>query len=287
MRLLHIASDGALRWTRDIIRSEGIPPYAILSHTWKDGEEVTFEDLKNLDNSQGFNTKSKEGYQKLLFCGRQAQMDGLEYFWVDTCCIDKANSSELHEAINSMFCWYQNARKCYVFLSDLEINSLDGDGESLFRQSRWFRRGWTLQELLAPSSVEFFSKNGARLGDKETLKQIIHEITEIPMNALLGSGLSDFSVAERFAWTKNRETTREEDRAYCLFGIFGIHLPLIYGEGEENALKRLRRAAILKHKGRSHDQEKRLEKIYNWILTSSPSKNYHKALKQRQAKTRL
>jgi hypothetical protein len=286
MRLLYIKSDGKLRWTKDLI-GDKIPPYAILSHTWKEGQEVTFTDLKDLDNAVDVDTQSKEGYQKIRFCAQQAERDGLDYFWVDTCCIDKANNTELSKAINSMFRWYQNAKRCYVFLSDVDNDALEGNGGSAFMQSRWFTRGWTLQELLAPYSVEFFSKEGARLGDKESLKHSIHEVTGIPIKALLGSDLSEFDVAKRFSWAANRQTTEEEDGAYCLFGIFGVHLPLIYGEGKENALERLRSAAILKHKGRSHDQEERLGKICSWLSAPDPSTNYHKAHKQRQAETGL
>ncbi|PZC88995.1 multiple ankyrin repeat protein single kh domain protein, partial [Pyrenophora tritici-repentis] len=295
MRLLYTTSDEKLRWTEDLI-GEKIPPYAILSHTWKEEQEVTFADLKDLDNAVDINTQSKEGYQKLRFCAQQAKRDGLEHFWVDTCCIDKANNTELSEAINSMFRWYQNARRCYVFLSDVENHALEGDGESAFRKSRWFNRGWTLQELLAPKSVEFFSKEGERLGDKETLKQTIHEITGIPIGALSGSKLSEFDVAERFSWAENRQTTREEDGAYCLLGIFGIYMSLIYGEGKDNAIKRLQRkvqeasediagASVNNTKTRSRSQEVRLGKICSWLSAPDPSTNYHKAHKQRQVET--
>jgi hypothetical protein len=233
MRLLYIASDGKLRWTKDIVRSEDIPPYAILSHTWGE-QEVVFDDLKDIENVEDIDAQSKEGYRKIRFCAEQAERDGLNHFWVDTCCIDKANNTELSKAINSMFRWYQSAKRCYVFLSDVENHTLEGNGESVFRQSRWFNRGWTLQELLAPHYVEFFSKDGARLGDKHSLKHLIHEVTGIPIEALLGSDLSEFDVAQRFSWAANRQTTEEEDEAYCLFGIFGVHLPLIYGEAQSS-----------------------------------------------------
>ncbi|RYN80660.1 hypothetical protein AA0119_g13495 [Alternaria tenuissima] len=261
MRLLYITPDERLGWTEDLI-GDKIPPYAILSHTWKEGQEVTFADLKDLDNAVDVDTQRKEGYQKIRFCAQQAKRDGLDYFWVDTCCIDKANNTELSRAINSMF-------RC----------------NPAFKQSRWFKRGWTLQELLAPRSVEFFSREGERLGDKVSLQYPIHKVTDIPIEALSGSDLSEFDVAERFSWAANRQTTEEEDGAYCLFGIFGVHLPLIYGEGKDNALERLRSAAILKHKGRSQDQEEKLGKIRSWLSAPDPSTNYHKAHKQRQAET--
>ncbi|KAH8674497.1 vegetative incompatibility protein HET-E-1 [Tricladium varicosporioides] len=206
-----------------------IPPYAILSHTWG-AEEVIFKDL--MDDTG----KRKAGYDKIRFCGEQAKCDGLQYFWVDTCCIDKSNNTELSEAINSMFRWYQNAVKCYVYLSDV---SFEVAWEPTFRASRWFTRGWTLQELLAPESVEFFSREGKRLGDKRTLEQQIHRITGITVQALQGTSLSSFGVEERFLWAQNRQTTRKEDQAYSLLGIFNVYMPLIYGEGRDNALRRL------------------------------------------------
>src|SRR5881275_701533 len=149
--------------------------------------------------------KSKAGYNKIRFCGEQARRDGLRYFWVDTCCIDKSNNNELSEAINSMFRWYRDAAKCYVYLSDVSQPALDANDEfnlrpweSDFRKSRWFTRGWTLQELLGPGSVEFFSQERRRLGDKSSLEQLIHEITGIPNSALQGVPLSQFSVKDRF-----------------------------------------------------------------------------------------
>jgi hypothetical protein len=194
-------------------------------------------------------SEDKSGYKKVGFCAQQAADDGLQYFWVDSCCIDKSSSAELQEAINSMFHWYQNAAKCYVYLSDVLIRkrkasdlSSEYTWESAFRSSRWFTRGWTLQELLAPGSdsVEFFSCEGDRLGDKRTLERQIHEITAIPITALRGTPLSQFDVDDRLLWTESRQTTREEDKAYSLFGIFDVYLPLIYGEGRESAFKRLR-----------------------------------------------
>lgn len=301
MRLLYTDSGEKLKWTEDLI-GERIPPYAILSHTWQEGQEVTFDDFKNLGNAEDSKASDKEGYHKIHFCAQQAKRDGLDYFWIDTCCIDKTNNTELSEAINSMFRWYQNAERCYVYLTDVDTNTLDEDAklprtrESAFSKSRWFTRGWTLQELLAPKSVEFFSKEGVRLGDRESLVQVIHEITGIPINALQGNRLSEFSVAERFSWTVNRQTMREEDEAYCLLGIFGIYMSLIYGEGKDNAIKRLQKevressehvagALINDTRDRSRSREEWLGKICKWLAAPDPSTNYHKAQKQRQAET--
>jgi hypothetical protein len=242
MRLLEYNNNGELSLTKDFV-SGGIPEYAILSHTWgADTDEVTYRDL--IDGTG----KNKVGYKKIRFCGAQARHDGLHNFWVDTCCIDRSNNNELAEAINSMFRWYRNAAKCYVFLSDVPRQTVDSEDrsyqlpwESAFRTSRWFTRGWTLQELLAPTSVEFFSRHDKRLGDKGSLKQHIYEITGIPISALEGAPLSQFGVDERFSWAENRQTTRGEDKTYSLLGIFGIYLPIIYGEGTEHASKRLRK----------------------------------------------
>lgn len=240
MRLLELRG-GGFNLTKDIVNNE--QPYAILSHTWgDDDEEVTYKDM--IEGSG----KTKAGYQKILFCGEQAARDGLQYCWVDTCCIDKSNNTELSEAINSMFRWYRNAAKCYVYLSDVSTNDHDDDQaglssqawQSAFRESRWFTRGWTLQELIAPQSVEFFCSNRRWLGDKKSLERQLSEITGITAPALRGTALSAFSVKERMSWAENRETKREEDKAYSLLGIFDVCFPLIYGEGGKNAFWRLR-----------------------------------------------
>lgn len=235
MRLLKLEVNGEFSLTDDI---DDAPPYAILSHTWgADTEEVTFKDL---DEGTG---KEKAGYAKIRFCGKQADNDGLKYFWVDTCCINKPNHTELAEAITSMFRWYRNAAKCYVYLSDVSIgehidNQSQWTWESAFRNCRWFTRGWTLQELLAPASVEFFSREGKLLGDKKSLERQIHEVTGIPVEALRGNPLSNFSVVERMSWAAKRDTKRKEDKAYSLLGIFNVYIPFMYGEGD-NAFSRL------------------------------------------------
>ncbi|TVY23810.1 Vegetative incompatibility protein HET-E-1, partial [Lachnellula hyalina] len=205
-----------------------VPPYAILSHTWG-LEEVTFKDMIERTG------RSKTGFDKIRFCGEQARRDGWQYFWVDTCCIDKSNAVELQEAINSMFRWYQNAVKCYVYLLDVSTKKRKANNlfteytwELAFRSSKWFTRGWTLQELVAPTSVEFFSKDRELLGDKRSLERLIHEITRIAVPALRGEPLLQFDIEVRLSWAKDRKTTREEDKAYSLFGIFDIQIPLLY-----------------------------------------------------------
>jgi hypothetical protein len=252
MRLLKCNNAGEFSLTKDLIGDDLSPyPYAILSHTWgADGEEVTFKDMINGTG------KGKAGYDKIRFCAEQARRDGLQYFWVDTCCIDKSSSAELQEAINSMFRWYRNSTKCYVYLADVSTTGFDADATTLqpwepaFRKSRWFTRGWTLQELIAPAFVEFFSKEGHQLGTRDSLERHIHEVTGIPVKALRGNSLSDFRIHERMIWAEKRRTTREEDKAYSLLGIFDVHMPLIYGEGREKAFKRLREEIDKASKGR-------------------------------------
>ena len=240
MHLLQLSQHSELNLTKDLVSN--VPPYAILSRTWgDDDDEVNFDDLTN-GLGKG---KSKNVYTKLQFCGNQARKDKIEYFWVDTCCINKANQAELSEAITSRFCWYRDAVKCYVYLPDVSTSAHDDSGEneqvwqSAFRISRWFTRGWTLQELLAPRCVEFFSQEEKLLGNKKTIEELIHEITDIPIAALQEIAISKFPVDERLLWAAKRNTKKREDKAYCLLSIFNVLMPLVYGE-EDNAFVRLK-----------------------------------------------
>ncbi|KAK5730383.1 hypothetical protein LTR15_000320 [Elasticomyces elasticus] len=232
MRLLKLGPSGALEFVECCPGS--IPPYAILSHTWgEDKDEVTFDDIRSQTG------KEKTGHAKIDFCARQAKQDGLDHFWVDTCCINKANFTELSKAINSMFGWYQHAEKCYVYLTDVSSNKRDHQGQprevgdGTFDGSRWFTRGWTLQELLAPRSVEFFSREGALLGSRQSLGESVQAATGITPSALRGESLSLFTVEERMRWAERRITKEPEDKWYSLLGLFGVNMTLIYGEGEK------------------------------------------------------
>lgn len=143
-----------------------------------------------------------------------------------------------------MYRWYHDAVKCYAYLADVSSRKRDCNGntlhtwESSFRSSRWFTRGWTLQELLAPRIVEFFSQEKDLLGDKTTLLVHIRDITGIPEPALKGVPPSHFSISERMEWALDRQTKKKEDKAYCLLGIFNVYIPLIYGE-QDHAFVRL------------------------------------------------
>jgi hypothetical protein len=236
IRLLQRKPDGSIVFRETT--SSHVPAYAILSHTWGK-EEVLFQDME--DGADMSKTVSKAGWKKIQFCAEQAAVDGLQYFWIDTCCIDKKNAVELSAAINSMFRWYRNAARCYVYLSDVWKKAL--------RSSRWFTRGWTLQELIAPKLVDFFSSEGERLGSKSSLESEIHEITGIAKNALRGDALSSFSITERRSWAKHRHTTIEEDEVYCLLGIFDVSMALIYGESKGQASRRLEEEIHKLYKG--------------------------------------
>jgi hypothetical protein len=203
---------------KEFIDSER-PPYVILSHTWE-AEEVSLQKL----HSQG--VEKMAGYKKIRSFCRQGTANGFEWGWVDACCIDKTSSAELSEAINSMYKWYQEAEVCYAYLRD--VHRHDGD---LF-SSRWFRRGWTLQELLASSSVVFYVQDWAECGTKTALQQTISRITNIPQ-AVIGNhkDANSFGVAQKMSWAAGRQTTHPEDMSYCLLGILGVNMPLLYGEG--------------------------------------------------------
>ncbi|KAK4114354.1 HET-domain-containing protein [Canariomyces notabilis] len=212
------------------------PRYAILSHTWGD-EEGSFQDMTDRPAS----LTSKAGYLKIVGTCRVALEEGYEWAWVDSCCIDKSSSAELTESINSMYRWYQRADVCYVFLSDFTNGDFGG-----ISRCRWFTRGWTLQELIAPRNVVFFDKDWNRIGTKDDMVEYISIITGIS-SAILNHkpfpSLKDLAVAERMSWAANHTTTRPEDRAYSLVGIFDVNMPLIYGEGDK-AFERLQEEII-------------------------------------------
>ncbi len=230
------------------VHDRTIPSYAILSHTW--GTEET--DLRGFSNL----IKSKTLPLKLGGFIDQAKNDGHNYAWVDTCCIDQANPTELSEAINSMYRWYKAAAVCYAYLCDVDDANgvIDAAGagsaaiSAAFRSSRWFTRGWTLQELLAPPGLVFFDTNWVRLGTRAQLSGLVQSATGIPTSYLLGwdEVTRDASVAQRMSWAASRETTRPEDGAYALLGLFGVSIPLLYGEGGPLAFQRLQ-IEIMRH----------------------------------------
>ncbi|KAF2030919.1 HET-domain-containing protein, partial [Setomelanomma holmii] len=240
-----------------------IPPYAILSHTWGSAEVSLqqFEDAYTGDHFTRFQFEQMAGYAKIVMASKQALEDGYAYVWVDTCCIDKTSSAELSEAINSMFRWYKNAKVCYAYLEDIEAGispppdsgtvdeSIRWNPKKLhiknrLSEARWFTRGWTLQELIAPLYVRFYTSNWSLIGTKANLLAELEDITGIDADALDGEPPESFSVSKRMSWASNRTTTRTEDIAYSLMGLFEVNMPLLYGEGEK-AFVRLQEQILL------------------------------------------
>ncbi|KAL8920471.1 MAG: hypothetical protein Q9208_006220 [Pyrenodesmia sp. 3 TL-2023] len=219
---------------KDFIANE-VPQYAILSHTW-DAEEVSFQDIDKAES------KALKGYKKIERCCALAWSKGFDYAWIDTCCIDKKSSAELSEAINSMYNWYAKSGVCFVYLSDFNIISREELNDSevtlQFRRSRWFTRGWCLQELLAPNRMEFYTSNWGFIDNKSGLRFQLSVATGIPIRFIQdGELIAEASVAARMSWASTRETTRLEDEAYSLMGIFDVNMPLLYGEGRKAFLR--------------------------------------------------
>lgn len=260
MRLLRTRTIKLVEFTPD-----RIPHYAILSHTWGE-EEVLFTNMQNRTGQK------RSAWSKVQGACAQARADGFDYIWIDTCCIDKSSSAELSEAINSMFTWYANAEVCYAYLSDVTMRKGHSGAEvntAEFEQSRWFTRGWTLQELLAPSEVVFFSRDWVHFGERSSLANWLMEITRIDEAVLRNKvrflersrPLFQRSIAQRMSWAARRQTTRPEDMAYCLMGIFSVNMPMLYGEGGEKAFLRLQEE-IMKQ---SDDQT-----IFAWTNKRAP-----------------
>jgi hypothetical protein len=246
----------------------GSSPYAILSHTWNGNDEVMFQEFISSDRDI-----THRKFRKITETCRLARERGIPYVWVDSCCIDKTSSAELTEAINSMFRWYKEAVVCFTYLADLAV---DSDMACDLQKCKWFTRGWTLQELVASKNVEFYDEAWNLVGDKIILLKDLFEITRIHKLVLQDStSLPNFTVAQRMSWAASRQTTREEDLAYCLLGIFDVYLPLIYGEGS-NAFIRLQEAIaqvtvdLSLFAWTDQDEQERRQR-YRGILARSPA----------------
>lgn len=211
------------------------PPFAILSHRWGKGDhdEITFDDMR--DSGKDPPPGKIHGYAKVKgFCALARSMD-FKHAWMDTCCIDKSNNTELSEAINSMYRWYSDAAICIAYLQD--VGSMGSDARPM-EQSEWFTRGWTLQELIAPGDVLFYDGDWTEIGTKKSLLALLSKTTAIPEQILSGvEKPASCSVAQRMSWAAHRRTERVEDRAYSLMGLFDVSLPMIYGEREKAFLK--------------------------------------------------
>ncbi|OTB05098.1 hypothetical protein M426DRAFT_57458, partial [Hypoxylon sp. CI-4A] len=219
-----------------------IPEYAILSHTWGN-EEVTFDDMLGKGSPD---YRQKPGFSKIEGCRLKTLEKGLKWFWIDTCCIDKSSSAELTEAINSMYKWYGRARCCFALLSDVGVFKMSVSLNKTFQESRWFTRGWTLQELLAPSEILFFDGMWYYIGTRTQLCRGISEATGIDKPFIESRpAFRPFAcIALKLSWASRRATSREEDMAYCLMGLFDVNMPLLYGEGGNKAFQRLQHELI-------------------------------------------
>ncbi|KAK1752868.1 heterokaryon incompatibility protein-domain-containing protein, partial [Echria macrotheca] len=230
MRLLHAETRTLHQFFGD-----DIPPYAALSHTWE-AQELTFDDIPR--------SGSVPSNLKIDGCCEQTLAYHFKWVWIDTICIDKSSSAELTEAINSMYAWYERSKLCFAYLSDVEATvDLTSPGSEFYR-SRWFTRGWTLQELVAPATVLFFNKHWKYVGSKgklvgaADLTPILARITRVPQDVLRrNASRKSVSIASRMTWAAGRRTTRIEDMAYCLLGIFDVNLPMLYGEGSRAFLR--------------------------------------------------
>jgi hypothetical protein len=217
MRLINTKSIEVERFTGKV------PPYAILSHRWEE-EEVTLEDM-----NAGGNARGMKGSRKLRLSCAIAARQGLEYIWIDTCCIDKTSSAELSENINSMFRYYTEAKVCYTYLSDVasvKISDTPKPEDLDFCQSAFYNKEWDY------------------LGTKADLKDAIRSRTKVPEKILLGGDLTDQPVSRKMSWVSSRQTTVPEDIAYCLLGLFDVNIPLLYVEGQEKAFLRLQEAIL-------------------------------------------
>ncbi|CDO74373.1 hypothetical protein BN946_scf184956.g2 [Trametes cinnabarina] len=215
--------------------------YAILSHVWQDYEQ-SFQELQALHAQLVANSRSdllrSRVSNKIRECCILAESHGYDWLWIDTCCIDRSSSAELSEAINSMFQWYSLTQVCYAYLEDVPSDQDIHQHNSAFRRSKWFTRGWTLQELIAPQSLIFVAQDWTVIGTKASLAALLEYITGVDADVLtFRRQLGDVSVARRMWWASARKTTRIEDEAYCLMGIFGVHMATIYGEGRRSFLR--------------------------------------------------
>ncbi|KAF5371729.1 hypothetical protein D9758_003400 [Tetrapyrgos nigripes] len=227
----------------DFTENEHIPAYAILSHRWFRDQEVQYEDFLELQPE----TRKKLGYRRIRGACKQAFLDGHNYIWIDTCCINQNNADEVSRNINSMYFYYHNSTVCYAYLVDVYTPKYKHESSQagLWSHSKWFTRGWSLQELLAPRKVVFFNADWELIGDKAQLKYSISRLTGIPRSVLDGSSpIEDVNIEERMTWCAGRQTTKPPDLAYCLLGILGVFMVPDYTEDARTAFQRLQRILV-------------------------------------------
>ena len=277
MRLIKVEKVEDLKF-KEFGADAELPRYAILSHTWGDPDtEVTFEELQSLslpetDENDKTRVRGKAGFSKIENACREARTDGYKYLWVDTCCIRKTTSEET-EAVNSMFRWYRGAKVCYAYLNDVALSKVEDDGnhdlvtKPELSSARWFARGWTVMELIAPVKVEFFDKNWKFLGTRKTLKTMLSNITKINEAVLADTKkLKKTTIAQRMSWMVGRKTFKDEDVVYSMLGIFDVNMNTIYGEGKDKAFNRLQKKLAKEFANKDDDQT-----LYAW----QPSQPLH------------
>lgn len=285
MRLLNVTSLDF----RDFYDDQ-LPKYVIASHRWVEGCEVTLQDIMERRNTD------KSGYKKIVQFARYVKkhVPMVEWLWVDTCCINKDSAAELSESLNLMFDWYQNAVLCIAYLADVKAA---GD-KGAFKRSEWFRRGWTLQELLAPHLVVFVTEAWEVIGNKGAstyidcgtpsglnLEEDLAAITGIPERILRNyAASSGFNVDKKLRWIEGRTTTKPEDMSYALYGILGVRLGANYGEGYEGARQRLL-AAIHQQDNLRAQQADHFQKIVAWLSPPDPLTNHHSARQLHEPQT--
>lgn len=294
MRLLHVKTLQFSEFVDDATR----PKYVIASHRWT-ADEASYKEVKDGIAAQEL-AADNAGHRKVKAFARyvREKVASVDWLWIDTCCINKESDAELSYSINSMFKWYRNAELCLVFLAGV-VDVADSATVSpasawaSFEQDEWFRRGWTLQELLAPRLVVFVTKDWHVIGRKgypssscegtsvdlgPDLGSRLAKITGVPERVLNDWGASiDMSVEEKLRWMEGRSTTRPEDMSYALFGILGITLSVIYGEGQENARNRV--LAALRQRDELSVQHAAFQKIREWLNPPNPWTNHESARK--------
>ena len=266
MRLIHTTTMEIKEFTLPAAVEE---VYAILSHVW-DKDEQSFQDVQRIHARCAETGERPQSLfsEKILRSCQLAESHGYQWLWIDTCCIDKTSSAELSEAINSMFQYYSRSAVCYAYLRDVpthnalvpKFNALvttvgaEGDrpstyvpSDSPFSESIWHTRGWTLQELVAPRHVLFLSLTWDVIGSRADLAEELEAVTRVPKSVLqLSQKASEISIMRRMSWACRRKTTRVEDEAYALLGIFNVNMPTLYGEGRR-AFQRLQEEIMRTH----------------------------------------
>ncbi|KAL9625173.1 MAG: hypothetical protein Q9160_000575 [Pyrenula sp. 1 TL-2023] len=233
--------------------------YAVVSHRWT-ADEINLQDVQNFEEAdknalrspEGIDDEANPGFAKIARACYIAKSDGIPYVWLDTCCIDKGPKSDVTEtsrAIKSMFSWYKESQVCYTFLPDVCGRGRPCPGKRSFKESEWFTRGWTLQELLAPPNLQFFDHHWRLIGTKQQRAAEVREASKID-DQYLGGDFSTACIAVKMSWVSGRRTTYRDDMAYCMLGIFDVGIDVRPGEGE-SAFLRLQEELVEKFRDKS------------------------------------